>query len=381
MRILHVTDCYLPRVGGIEIQVQELAHRQALSGHDVHVITATAEAEGADDWPLTVHRAGRVGRRRGDPLGPLPSFRRVGEVIERIDPDVVHVHVSVVSPLAGAAAVASARAARPTVVTVHSLWAYLSSPYRLAAGLARLGGLPIEWTAVSASAAAQVRHVVGPSRDVRVMPNGIDAAYWRELERADGGPDVVVAAVMRLTARKRPLALLAALRRTRAALSPDIGLRAVIMGDGPQREVMGAYLGAHRMRGWVELPGTGSREQVRRLLAESDVFVAAARLESFGIAALEARCAGVPVIAHMGTGIADFVRHGRDGLLVSGDGLGAALGRLTGAPEVRRAMATLSRSSPPALGWPVTLAAAHDAYRRAAALTRPAGVTLSAAAS
>jgi glycogen synthase len=42
MRILHVTDGYRPRVGGIEIFVQDLARRQAEAGHDVSVLTATA---------------------------------------------------------------------------------------------------------------------------------------------------------------------------------------------------------------------------------------------------------------------------------------------------------------------------------------------------
>ena len=41
MRIVHISDCYPPRLGGIETQVRALAVRQAEQGHDVHVITAT----------------------------------------------------------------------------------------------------------------------------------------------------------------------------------------------------------------------------------------------------------------------------------------------------------------------------------------------------
>ena len=39
MRILHVSDAYLPKRGGIEVQVRDLAGRQADSGHEVHVLT------------------------------------------------------------------------------------------------------------------------------------------------------------------------------------------------------------------------------------------------------------------------------------------------------------------------------------------------------
>jgi hypothetical protein len=41
VRIVHISDCYPPRLGGIETQVRALAVRQAAAGHDVHVITAT----------------------------------------------------------------------------------------------------------------------------------------------------------------------------------------------------------------------------------------------------------------------------------------------------------------------------------------------------
>ena len=41
MRIVHISDCYAPRLGGIETQVRALAMRQAEQGHEVHVLTAT----------------------------------------------------------------------------------------------------------------------------------------------------------------------------------------------------------------------------------------------------------------------------------------------------------------------------------------------------
>ncbi|HUE61374.1 MAG TPA: glycosyltransferase, partial [Acidimicrobiales bacterium] len=45
MRIAHVSDCYLPRLGGIERQVHELAVRQQSAGHDVAVVTSAPGAE------------------------------------------------------------------------------------------------------------------------------------------------------------------------------------------------------------------------------------------------------------------------------------------------------------------------------------------------
>ncbi|WP_448630181.1 hypothetical protein [Cellulomonas soli] len=46
MRVVHVSDCYPPRTGGIESQVGDLAAAQVAAGHDVHVFTATVGEHG-----------------------------------------------------------------------------------------------------------------------------------------------------------------------------------------------------------------------------------------------------------------------------------------------------------------------------------------------
>ena len=41
-----LTDCYLPRLGGIEVQTHDLTARLVERGHDVVVFTATPGADG-----------------------------------------------------------------------------------------------------------------------------------------------------------------------------------------------------------------------------------------------------------------------------------------------------------------------------------------------
>ena len=102
--------------------------------------------------------------------------------------------------------------------------------------------------------------------------------------------------------------------------------------------------------------------------AEMDV------LESFGIAALEARCAGVPVVAKAGNGIAEFVRDGRDGLLVADDAaMTEAIVRLCTQPLLRTALAGHAGSTASPVSWTTTLALTEAAYEEAAVL---AGRTL-----
>ncbi|WP_235950498.1 glycosyltransferase family 4 protein [Phycicoccus flavus] len=377
MKVALLSDCYPPRVGGIERQVHDLAHRLAGAGHDVEVFTATTGPGGerhgartAEDGGVVVHRMA-LPLPGGVPVNPLapPEVRR------RLDAggfDVAHAHLGVVSPFATDLVRTARDAGLPVAATFHCVLGGAVPGMRAAGHLRRWAGRGVALSAVSRMAADQVSRAAGGAR-VEVLNNGVDAGWWSERgtdDAADGdGPSsgLHVVTVMRLVRRKRPLALLGALHRTRTLLPDDVPLRVTVAGEGPQRRVMESYLRARGM-GWVALPGRLDRVGLRRLHHAADVYLSAARLEAFGIAALEARAAGLPVVALRGTGVDDVVSHGVDGLLVPDDealavavaGLGADPGRLAAMREHLRAV-------PPRQGWERVLDATVAEYRRAGA--------------
>ncbi|MGL4177382.1 MAG: glycosyltransferase [Dermatophilaceae bacterium] len=171
----------------------------------------------------------------------------------------------------------------------------------------------------------------------------------------------------RLASRKRPLATLAVLRRARELLDPAVPLRATVVGDGPQRPVLERYARAHDLD-WVALPGRVERTELRALHHAADLYLSTARLEAFGIAALEAHVAGVPVVARRGTGIEDFVTDGVDGVLADTDaGLAAALSTLAADDEARVAMSRAVREARARHDWSEVVQATLAEYRRAGA--------------
>ncbi|MER7133172.1 glycosyltransferase family 4 protein [Streptosporangium saharense] len=372
MRILHVSDCYLPRLGGIEVQVADLVRMEREAGHEVEVATATpGEAlRGVYrivtklPFDLPVHPFG-VGH-----LLRLVKARR---------PDVVHVHMGAVSPFAWMGVRAAVRAGLPVVVTVHSMWDPVTR------GLYRGLRLLFEWhrwglvgTAVSEAAALPIRAVAGRRVPVHVVSNGLDVSAWRSavpapdqddpVRRADASVHVV--AVGRLAPRKQPVRLLRILREARALVPAETEMRATVVGDGPARSQMERYLRANGMTEWVSLPGRYSRERIRELLASADVFVAPAPRESFGLAALEARVAGVPVVARAQSGVADFVRPGKEGLLgESFEGLVTSVARLVRDRELRESIAAHNRETEPVrCSWPAVLEGFEQSYAEARAL-------------
>lgn len=376
MRILHVSDCYAPRTGGIESQVRDLARAQVQAGHEVHVLTATVGEQGErggvvqDDEGVQVHR---LGARLPFELPVNPAaVPRMRTVVRGLAPDVVHVHAGVVSPFAFDGARVALREGVPLAITWHCMLDGVVPALRVASR-AWWRRAPVALSAVSAAAAERVEAAFGGP--VGVVPNGMDLQAWRPSDEAgpDAGPDggsLRCVATMRLAPRKRGLALLGVVEDTVGQLEPG-ALHLAVIGDGPQRAAMARRVERRGLAAVVTLRGRLTREQVRAAYRDADVFCAPAVLEAFGIAALEARAAGLVVVARRGTGIEEFVTDGVDGLLVDDDaGMTRALVRLATDPELfgrLRGHAALHR---PVQGWGTTLAAAQAEYARAAALAR-----------
>ena len=124
--------------------------------------------------------------------------------------------------------------------------------------------------------------------------------------------------------------------------------------------------GCDSAAGWTATPCTRSS-------STADLFVNPAIRESFGIATLEARTAGVPVIARAGNGVSEFIQHGKEGLLCDDrDALVDAIVLLVRDADARRRIRTHNCTTQPTnCTWPVVTAAFARCYSHAAALSMP----------
>ncbi len=307
-----VSDCYAPRLGGIEVHVGDLAAHLRTAGHTVRVITATpGEPE--------------VGLLRLIPPVPLgvPINPWAGPALKSLlrGADVVHVHMGIVAPFAHQAASIAVEQGTPTVLTWHSLVAGSPATRVLAASWRAwvdAGAVP---TAVSTVAAAQVAQIVHRPH-VEVLRNGLDLARWQPdgplPHPTDDGPAHLVSAT-RFAVRKRPGALIAMMARVRAAMAPEQRPTLTILGNGPWLAPLRQVVGRSSMRAWVDLPGRVPRADLLEIYGRADLYVAASRREAFGIAALEARTAGLPTAGYAGSGVADIVKDGVGGVLATSD--------------------------------------------------------------
>lgn len=369
-----LSDCYPPRLGGIESQVRDLSRQLVAAGHEVEVFTATAgphgerggETERGEDG-VTVHRHA-IPLPGGIPVNPFapPEVRRR---LAAGGFDVAHAHLGVVSPFASDLVAVALEVGLPVAATFHCVVERSGVLMRAMGQLARWAGRGVALSAVSTMAAQRVSGAARGAR-VEVVPNGVDAAWWLPAgDTASGGGDGVVHVVsaMRMVSRKRPMAMLKVLQEARSVLDPAVELRATIVGEGPWRRLMEHHLRS-RGPGWVELPGRVTKDELRALHHGADIYLTTALLEAFGIAALEARAAGLPVVARRGTGADDFVRDGVDGLLADSDpSLAGALAHLAADDGLRGRMRAHLLATAPTQDWPGVVDATLAEYRRAGA--------------
>ncbi len=165
--------------------------------------------------------------------------------------------------------------------------------------------------APSQYSAARIRDLYGVTEAVRVVPEAIDLAEWRNrLERnpaqAEPGKFVVLT-VCRFYPRKRLNVLLGAANRLLSRI-PSLELR--IVGDGPGRTRLKSLchdLGLDPIVRWL---GDVSADELAKEYNRCHVFCLPSVQESFGIVYLEAMASGKPIVAARAASVPEVVKHG-----------------------------------------------------------------------
>jgi glycosyltransferase involved in cell wall biosynthesis len=312
VRVALVCDWFLPRQGGIELHLRDLALALRAADIDARIVTTTRGEEIVDGIP--VYRI-RTPLAPGSGVAYTPgALRRVERLVKGEGFDVVHAHASVVSPVAIAGAIAARRAGLPSVLTFHSMLHRASFFLGASESLFGWTSRGVVLTAVSSVVAEQAARWI-PNASVGVLPNGVDVGFWRGTRTPESDGAIVFVSAMRLSRKKRPLRLIHAFASAVRFVAGAPAMRLIVAGAGPEMEPMRRLARELGVADRVELAGQLSRPELKTLYGRAHGFVLPSERESFGLAALEARAAGLPVIAMQASGVRDFIRQGVEGLL------------------------------------------------------------------
>jgi glycogen(starch) synthase len=377
-------------VGGLGRHVEALARELALQGHDVRVVTRGSEPAGRTE----VRDGVRIVRAAADPIAidftteTLLAWSQAAEhallraalpMIRRWRPDVVHAHDWLVAQSAVTLAQSSGA---PLVATLHATEAgrhqgWLPKPLNLAIHsverwLAHQAAAVITCSTTMHDEVTATLEVAGDR--VHVVPNGIDASRWAATARAKSaaraqhvgdGPLLVFAG--RLVHEKGVQTLLRAMRPLRES---HPGLRMVVAGTGYYEPALRALARRLRIARAVDFLGFVPETRLPALLGAADAVVVPSLYEPFGIVALEAVCAGAPLVVAETGGLRDLAA---DGVAVASfparevDALAAAVGKVLVDPlAARRGAARAARRVRRDYTWHAVAEHTADVYRRAA---------------
>jgi L-malate glycosyltransferase len=318
--------CY-PGLGGSGVVASELAIGLAERGHRVHVIATAVPERLRNGRGAALHiECVEVPSSPVFEHGPyeVAVACHLVELARRVPIDVVHLHYAVPHAASGLLVRQVLGAAAPAMVTtlhgtdVTRLGAHPSLHAVTAFALAACDGITTPSSFLRDAAAERF----GLAADrIEVIPNFVDLERFRpprQRDRDAGGlaglfphreDGPILFHVSNFRPIKRPLDLIEMLVRVRRHLPA----RAVLVGDGPDREAVAAR--ARELGVGDAVCMLGRRDDFAGLLGHADGFVLPSESEGFGVAALEAMAAGVPVFGYRVGGLPEVVVDGT-GVLV-----------------------------------------------------------------
>lgn len=292
-RVVHVLGTGEQQAKGLANTVINLATHGDASRYSLSVIFL------GSNGPL-----GKILRREGvdivesnwtggkrDAAGALRFLRR----IRKLHPDIVHIHAGGISPRFLGKAASSAR----VIVHYHSL--------REESGRAvQRSTIGADLTIANSKAtAATVR-----GRKPLVIYPGVRIGPRATAKKKKQGT-VTIGTLGRLVPVKGLSTLLSAIP---AVLNKFPDTRVEIAGDGPERErleLLSEFLGIERNVRFI-----GWQGDISRVFHKWDIYAQPSAAEGFGISALEAMAAGLPVVASSVGGLKEAVIDRATGLLV-----------------------------------------------------------------
>lgn len=324
MKILITTDLYLPSVNGVVTSVLSLAHGLEARGHDIRILTLSADSRTYTEGNVTYISSLGIGKLYpGVRIRGIYPKKAIRELV-RWHPDIVHSQCEF-STFAVARAVAR-KCNAPLIHTYHTVYEdythYFSPSVRMGRAMAaRFTRRIANRTDCVIAPTEKVRHLLesyGVDTPVAVIPTGlefqkqeVDSAQETELLREKLGipkSKHILLFLGRLAEEKNIPELFTLLESP--ALNDTVLL---LVGDGPYRAQLEKLVRERSLSERVFFAGMIPHSQSESYYRLGDVFVNASRSETQGLTYIEAMAAGIPVVCRADKCIEDLIENGKNG--------------------------------------------------------------------
>jgi len=340
--------------GGSELHADEIFRRWAASGIEVVHRTSTG------DQPRAFERNGYRVIQRG---GRYDVFARVAlrQLFRRRPSDVATIEIWNGVPWFG-----PVWAPRRRVVWMHhvhrEMWSEaLPRPLDAVGRFVETRFAPLfyrrsTFATLSESSADEIEHLGIDRSKLTVIPPGVHERFTPDESCRSATPHVVVVGRLAPVKRQRQaLDALAAARRTESALTVHL------VGDGPDRGLVEAWIEEHDAAGWVRLLGRVTDDELVEAYRRAWLVVSASHAEGWGMSLTEGGACATPCVATDIAGHRGSCLPGETGLLVADLGaMGEQIAALLADRDRRRRMGRAAVEHARGLSWTAVAARQLD---------------------
>lgn len=207
-----------------------------------------------------------------------------------------------------------------------------------------------------------------PGRDIRVIPNGVDAELFHPstIERRSPDDPFTILYAGRLRAFKGVRDLILSFSEAQRRCKQRLCLN--IVGDGPARSELESLADELGLARDIAFYGRAPRRAMPTIYRSADIFAFPSHAEGMPNAVLEALASGLPVIAADAEGSAELVADGENGFLVKrGDvkALARNIETLAADPDMVKRFSAAARERAMRFTWDAAVELYLDAMRRA----------------
>ncbi|KAI8986691.1 transferase [Trametes punicea] len=310
INIAMVCDFFHPGVGGVENHIYMLSANLIRRGHKVVVITHSHPPDRVGvRWLLPSLKVYYIPFPTIASSATLPNYFTflpyLRTIVLREEIELIHGHASL-SSLAHEGILHAHLMGVRTVFTDHSLFGFDDAASILTNKLLEAALRNVD-AAICVSHTGRENTVLRarllPER-VHVIPNAIVADQFKPASTPSSGDTITIVVVSRLAYRKG-IDLLVATAPRICALFPNV--RFLIGGDGPKMIDLLRMREKYLLQDRIEMLGPVRHSDVRDVLVQGSIFMNTSLTESFGIAILEAACAGLYVVSTRVGGVPEIL--------------------------------------------------------------------------
>lgn len=330
--------------GASSIHTIRWANGLNAAGHEVHVISQHAPCDPFDEG-VVLHQFPFRGI-----AGYFAMVPAVKKLLKQIQPDVVNAHYA-----SGYATTARFVGHRPWLLSVWGSDVYdfpHTSP--LHKWLVRANLYAADTVASTSVCMAEETRALAPKLgDIPITPFGVDMQAYHDIQPvlAENSETIVVGTVKSMastygidTLIDAFSLLLKKLQNTHAEIADKLVLR--LVGGGSSIDEYKQQVERLNIAKKVEFIGRVPHVEVPGELAKLDIYVALSRMESFGVAIIEAGAAGRPVVVSDAGGLPEVTLQDITGLIVPRENPQAAadaIERLVLNPQFRQQLGLAGR--------------------------------------